>query len=167
MRQAKCIIILVLLAFIFTTSFERTAYSAPGDIQSTGGGSSDEDLGKDMMLMAIYGTVSGMIIGAASLAFTDKALTKLRNIAIGASVGLYVGILLGGLVFLDRSVGSSGGMFDDMQDEEIPIVRLNKDKLKFSFPSLLLTETTVQIKSEPNKFETKSWLGASLLKITF
>lgn len=42
-----------------------------------------------------YGVLAGTMIGAASLAFSNKPGDNLNNIARGASIGLYAGILLG------------------------------------------------------------------------
>ena len=47
------------------------------------------------MLSCVYGTVAGTLVGAASLAFTDKPNKNLNRVARGASIGLYSGILLG------------------------------------------------------------------------
>jgi hypothetical protein len=42
-----------------------------------------------------YGVMAGSMVGVATLAFYKKPGTHLRNIAIGASLGLYTGIMLG------------------------------------------------------------------------
>lgn len=42
-----------------------------------------------------YGILTGTLIGAASLAFTDNPGDNLHRIARGASLGLYAGIALG------------------------------------------------------------------------
>ena len=124
-----------------------------------------------MALMAIYGTMSGVIIGAASLAFVSRPLTKLRSIAIGASLGLYVGILLGGLVALDRNIGSGGGgsIFDIPVDseEEVPIVFYKDKKFNFSFPTLLAYETSYKRQTDLNTYDTRTWLTTSLFALKF
>lgn len=53
---------------------------------------------KEFMTTCIFGTLAGTIVGAATLAFTDKPGDNLNNIARGASIGLYAGILLGAYV---------------------------------------------------------------------
>lgn len=53
---------------------------------------------KEFMTTCIFGTLAGTIVGAASLAFTDKPGDNLNNIARGASLGLYAGILLGAYI---------------------------------------------------------------------
>ncbi len=53
------------------------------------------DGSREFLMSCIYGTMAGTIIGAASLAVADKPSDKLQNIARGASLGLYFGILLG------------------------------------------------------------------------
>lgn len=47
------------------------------------------------LLTATYGVVAGTLTGIGSLAFYDTPSRHTRNIAMGASIGLYVGILLG------------------------------------------------------------------------
>jgi hypothetical protein len=42
-----------------------------------------------------YGMLAGTLVGAASLAFSERPGDKLKNIAQGASLGLYAGIILG------------------------------------------------------------------------
>jgi hypothetical protein len=49
----------------------------------------------DFILSCTYGVLAGTLVGAASLAFTDKPGDNLNRIARGASLGLYGGILLG------------------------------------------------------------------------
>lgn len=48
--------------------------------------------------MALYGTVGGLLLGTASLAFG----TEPRAIAKGASLGLYAGLLFGGYVVVSH-----------------------------------------------------------------
>ena len=50
---------------------------------------------REFLLSCVYGTVAGTLVGAASLAFTDKPNKNLNRVARGASIGLYAGILLG------------------------------------------------------------------------
>ena len=49
---------------------------------------------KAVMTMALYGTVGGALLGTAALAFDAGG----RSVAVGASVGLYTGLLFGGYV---------------------------------------------------------------------
>ena len=49
---------------------------------------------KAISSMAIYGTVGGALLGAAALAFDADG----RSVAVGASVGLYLGLIFGGYV---------------------------------------------------------------------
>lgn len=53
---------------------------------------------KEFLTTCAYGTIGGALVGAASLAFTDKPDGSLNNIARGASLGLYAGILFGAYV---------------------------------------------------------------------
>jgi hypothetical protein len=50
---------------------------------------------RELFMSAAYGVLAGTLVGAATLAFTDQPGENLRNIARGASLGLYTGILLG------------------------------------------------------------------------
>ena len=53
------------------------------------------DTTREFMMSAAYGTLAGTIVGAATLAFSDKPGDNLNKVARGASIGLYAGILLG------------------------------------------------------------------------
>lgn len=68
-----------------------------------------------------YGVLAGTLVGAATLAFTDKPSDNLNKVARGASLGLYTGILLGLYV-----VYIVPGMDDNPEDEEDPLARLDK-----------------------------------------
>ena len=48
--------------------------------------------------MALYGTIGGAILGTASMAFGGESM----NIAKGASLGLYAGLLFGGYVVVSH-----------------------------------------------------------------
>ena len=50
---------------------------------------------REFMMSCTYGVLAGTLVGAASLAFTDKPGENLNRVARGASIGLYAGILLG------------------------------------------------------------------------
>lgn len=53
------------------------------------------DSSREFIMSVTYGTLAGTLLGVASLAFEDKPSNKLQNVARGASLGLYAGILLG------------------------------------------------------------------------
>lgn len=59
---------------------------------------------KMMLTMSGYGVVGGALLGTATLAFDGKA----RNIAKGASFGLYAGILLGGYILVSYEMKKAG-----------------------------------------------------------
>jgi len=50
------------------------------------------------LLASTYGVLAGTLTGLASLAFYEDAGAHGRNVAMGASLGLYVGILLGAYI---------------------------------------------------------------------
>ena len=47
------------------------------------------------MITSTYGVIAGSLIGLASLAFYSSPGNHVRNVAMGASLGLYGGLLLG------------------------------------------------------------------------
>ncbi len=59
------------------------------------------------LLTATYGVVAGSLTGLGSLAFYDSPSKHTRNIALGASIGLYVGLLLGAYMIYGVDTGSS------------------------------------------------------------
>ncbi len=50
---------------------------------------------KEFVTACTYGVLAGTLVGTATLAFEDKPGDNLQNVARGASIGLYSGILLG------------------------------------------------------------------------
>ena len=76
----------ILLAIISATIFLSHAPQARADA------------GRDFLMSALYGTLAGTLIGAASLALADDPSEKMQRIARGASLGLYAGILLGAYI---------------------------------------------------------------------
>ena len=56
------------------------------------------DSSREFMMSAAYGALAGTIVGAATLAFSDRPGDNLNRVARGASLGLYAGILLGAYV---------------------------------------------------------------------
>lgn len=59
------------------------------------GSSARADKMKDFLLSCAYGTAAGAAIGVASLVISDDPGSKMNNIARGASLGLYGGIVFG------------------------------------------------------------------------
>ena len=55
---------------------------------------------KAMATMAAYGTVGGALLGTASLAFGSDG----RSVAVGASLGLYAGLIFGSYVILSHQL---------------------------------------------------------------
>ncbi len=53
---------------------------------------------REFIRACTYGVLAGTLVGAASLAFTSKPGDNLKNIARGASLGLYAGMALGAYV---------------------------------------------------------------------
>lgn len=69
------------------------------------------DPGRDFLVSCSYGVLAGTLVGAASLAFSNKPGENLNRVARGASLGLYAGILLGFYV-----VYGGPSAEDDMSD---------------------------------------------------
>ncbi|RME15006.1 MAG: hypothetical protein D6797_07575 [Bdellovibrio sp.] len=78
MMKSKCLHFFVI--FVLTFSFMSPVKASPE---------------REFLMACTYGTLAGTLVGVASLAFTDKPGENLRNVARGASLGLYLGILLG------------------------------------------------------------------------
>lgn len=72
------------------------------------------DATKEFLLSSTYGLLAGTLVGAATLAFEDKPGDNLKNIAQGASLGLYGGMLLG--LYLIYAVPSANEQPGDYQD---------------------------------------------------
>lgn len=75
--------------------------------------------GREFLMSCTYGVLAGTLVGAASLAFTQKPSDNLNIVARGASLGLYAGILLGFYVVYIVPGLEAGA------DEE-PVARLNR-----------------------------------------
>ncbi len=72
------------------------------------------------LLTSTYGVLVGALTGVASLAFYENPSQKKRNIALGASLGLYTGIMLGTYVLFlapDPNAPKSSTE-EDSSDEE-------------------------------------------------
>ena len=70
---------------------------------------------REFVLSCSYGVLAGTLVGAATLAFSDKPGDNLNKIARGASLGLYAGMLLGFYVMY----GDSG---PDEDEEDIVMI---------------------------------------------
>ncbi len=71
---------------------------------------------REFVLSCTYGVLAGTMMGAATLAFTERPSDHLHRVARGASIGLYAGILLGAYVVF--VVDPEGGNPDD--EEPLP-----------------------------------------------
>lgn len=68
---------------------------------------------REFIMSCSYGVLAGTLVGAATLAFTDKPGDNLNKVARGASLGLYAGMLLGAYVIYGVP---SGQPEDDMSE---------------------------------------------------
>jgi len=67
-----------------------------------------------IITMATYGSVGGALLGGASLAYG----TSFRAVAVGASLGLYAGLLFGGYLIGSHYFMRRGGQDRAVPDEE-------------------------------------------------
>jgi hypothetical protein len=81
------------------------------------------------MLTTTYGVIAGTLTGVASLAFYESPGNKGRNIAIGASLGLYVGILLGAYIVYVPALGTAPGSRDQEDELDEDPIRLDSGSL--------------------------------------
>lgn len=71
------------------------------------------------LLTSTYGVLAGTLTGLASLAFYEEPGDHGRNVAMGASLGLYVGLLLGAyLVYAPQLAAPSNDSEDNESEEE-------------------------------------------------
>ena len=83
----KLKIMIYVIALVGMTSYSSKALSIEPKV-------------KAVLTMAGYGTVGGALLGAASLAFDTGG----RSVAIGASVGLYVGLIFGSFIVVSHKM---------------------------------------------------------------
>lgn len=76
------------LLLIFTLIFSCHSSFAQSEVD-------EKQRAREFIMSCTYGVLTGTLIGAASLAFTDQPGEYLHRIARGASLGLYAGIALG------------------------------------------------------------------------
>jgi hypothetical protein len=77
------------------------------------------------MLTTTYGVIAGSLTGLASLAFYENPGNHTRNIAMGASIGLYTGLLLGAYVVYMPAIRESGSRDDDTFNDDQDPINLN------------------------------------------
>lgn len=93
---------------------------------------------REFVLSCTYGVIAGTMMGAATLAFSNKPSEHLYRVARGASLGLYAGILLGAYVTL---IVPDGDELDDEAKAEAGLgwnrdYRLNSHSLSARMPEL-------------------------------
>ncbi len=90
--KRKVIVLSIVLGLVFPGLFPLRAQAEPM---------------RDFIMSCSYGVLAGTLVGAATLAFSDKPGDNLNKIARGASFGLYAGILLGTYVVYGVSDGAT------------------------------------------------------------
>lgn len=77
------------------------------------------------ILTSTYGVMAGTLTGIASLAFYSQPKDHLRNVAMGASLGLYVGLAMGAYLVYFVPDGASKSKKDGGESKEDPENPLN------------------------------------------
>lgn len=105
------------------------------------------------MLTTTYGVIAGSLTGLASLAFYDKAGEHSRNIAIGASLGLYMGLLLGTYVVYGPSLRKAMPTLDSGEEEDLddPMNLGAQLDLALPVPGSYQASTTPWVNWDPKK----------------
>lgn len=80
-----------MVAFFLLLAFGGRVHAATETTSQTQG----SPVIKGIMIGTGYGLLGGTCLGIASLAFSQNPSKNFRNIAVGASIGLYAGILFG------------------------------------------------------------------------
>lgn len=80
-KQTRTLVLLLVLPLILVSPQKATAEPM-----------------REFILSCSYGVLAGTLVGAATLAFSDKPGDNLDSVARGASIGLYAGMLLGAYV---------------------------------------------------------------------
>ena len=80
------VLVLLFCAICFSS---QSAFSQQNSTSATSSST------REFIVSCTYGVAAGALVGAATLAFTQQPGENLRNIARGASIGLYAGILMG------------------------------------------------------------------------
>lgn len=92
MKEKKLNLLTLLLILLLVVTPLKT-FAQAANTGGAGGGGLDPKV-EVMLTMSGYGAVGGALLGVASLAYG----TKFRAVFIGASLGLYAGILFGGYI---------------------------------------------------------------------
>jgi hypothetical protein len=97
------------------------------------------DAARDFIVSCSYGVLAGTLVGAATLAFSDRPGDNLNKVARGASLGLYAGILLGAYVVY--------GVPGEDEDAAAQLNRTSLDGVPGLAPekNLTLTQTHYQL----------------------
>ncbi len=78
------------------------------------------------VLTATYGVMAGTLTGLASLAFYRNPGSHLRNVAMGASIGLYLGIFLGAYILQFPPGAPTKAELDLSQSSWQPIIAMTE-----------------------------------------
>lgn len=105
---------------------------------------------REFVLSCTYGVLAGTMMGAATLAFTERPSDHLHRVARGASLGLYAGILLGAYVVfvVDPEGGGENGDEElseglgwnrsfQLNSQNVRVVSMNAEQPSLEFRPLL------------------------------
>jgi len=99
---------LLLIYFLLNPILSHAQYDSEGAPVSTTSSALTPEI-KAFLIICGYGTVGGALLGLASMAFGGDA----RNMAKGASIGLYAGILFGAYVIYGHDNGQGAPAAND------------------------------------------------------
>ena len=80
---------------------------------------------KIFLTTATYGVLAGSLTGLASLAFYETPGEHMRNVAMGASLGLYAGVVMGAYLIYAVPDGSTPTNNDQPMLDEPDSIELN------------------------------------------
>lgn len=92
---------------------------------------------REFIMSCSYGVLAGTLVGAASLAFSDKPGDNLNKVARGASFGLYAGILLGLYVVYGVPSAEESEIRSQL-DSDISMPHLKPVARNFEMPRLMV-----------------------------
>ena len=151
MRNIKTYIVSILL--LCSTLSASSALALDGKTKALGA-------------MALYGTAGGALLGTASMAFG----TSERSIAVGASLGLYAGLIFGSYIVLTHAAKRNNWNFGDPNEyEEAPIGPYNGEveSLMPRTPVALLEEQHRLNRIDQKKTSNLPVFYTDFLKFTF
>lgn len=140
-------------ALKYLLTFVLLAHVAPAKAQVP---NQNSQAMREFILSCSYGVMAGTLVGAATLAFSDRPGSNLNRVARGASIGLYAGILLGAFVVY----GGDSSSDDDEALKQYGLLDPTNSKLTVGLSRPWYSESRLQI--SPILSDTQGLEGAHL-----